>query len=174
MQFPSTLVLLFALFVTAFAAPLREIESRAAAAVFKKTTYNALSISAGKAGNAKAEALAKLSGLNTNDLANVAKADLSFLNSVNQIANGAETGVFNPAIAKASGAAKTALQNGKIKNKVLKLTASVLKLQAQAAQGVDVAASLATEQKKLNNNIALDTAAAGQASTALSFTASTS
>jgi predicted RecA/RadA family phage recombinase len=110
MQIPSTLVLFFALFVTVLAAPLREIESRAAAAVFKPTTYNALSISAGKAGNAKAEALAKLSGLNTNDLADVAKADLDFLNSVNQIANDAEDEAFNPAIAKASGAAKTALQ----------------------------------------------------------------
>ncbi|KAF5323247.1 hypothetical protein D9619_013502 [Psilocybe cf. subviscida] len=173
MQFPSALVLFFALFATALAAPLREIESRAAAAVFKTTTYNALSISGGKAGNAKAEALAKLSGLNTNDLANVATGDIKFLNSVNQIANDAETKAFNPAIEKASGAAKTALQNGKIKNKVLKLTATVLKLQAQAAQGDDVAEKLATEQKKLNKNIDLDIAAAGQASTALSFNAST-
>lgn len=51
------------------------------------------------------------------------------------------------------------------------MTATVLKLQAQQAQGSDVAEKLATEQKKLDNNIALDTAAAGQTSTALTFDA---
>lgn len=65
-------------------------------------------------------------------------------------------------------------QRGKIKNKVLKLTATVLKLQAQQAQGQDVAAKLATEQKKLNNNIALDEKADGLPSTALAFDATTS
>jgi hypothetical protein len=64
-------------------------------------------------------------------------------------------------------------QNGKIKNKVLKLTAEVLGLQIEQAQGNSgVAADIAAEQKKLNNNIALDTAAAGQASTAVSFAGS--
>ena len=65
-------------------------------------------------------------------------------------------------------------QNGKTKNKILKLTATVLKLKAQQAQGQDVADKLAEEQKKLDNNIAADVAAAGKPSTALSFTASTS
>jgi hypothetical protein len=62
-------------------------------------------------------------------------------------------------------------QNGKIKNKILKLTATVLKLQAQAAQGKDVAAKLQEEQTKLQNNIAQDEAEAGNPSTALSFDA---
>lgn len=78
-------------------------------AVFTTTTYNDLSISGGVAGNAKAEALAKLAGLPA-DLKTVEKADLTFLNSVNQIANGAETTAFNPAISAASGAAADALQ----------------------------------------------------------------
>jgi hypothetical protein len=65
------------------------------------------------------------------------------------------------------------LQRGKIKNKVLKLTATVLKLEAQQAQGEDVAAKLDEENKKLQNNISQDQAAAGQASTFLAFDAST-
>ncbi|KAF8969584.1 hypothetical protein BDZ97DRAFT_1902392 [Flammula alnicola] len=174
MHFSTILAVLFAFFATtALSAPVPDIERRLAAAVFKTQTYNQLSISGGQAGNAQAEALAKFSALNLNDAKNVAAADIEFLNSVNQIANQAETEAFNPAIAAASGTAQTALQNGKIKNKVLKLTASVLKLTVQAAQGQDTSADLATEQTKLKSNIALDKAAAGQASTALQFSAST-
>lgn len=62
-------------------------------------------------------------------------------------------------------------QNGKIKNKVLKLMATVIKLQAQQAQGDDVAEKLAEETKKLDTNVALDTAAAGQVSIAEPFDA---
>lgn len=51
--------------------------------------------------------------------------------------------------------------------------ATKLELQIKAAQGEDTAATLATETKKLDNNIALDKAAAGQASTKLAFDAST-
>lgn len=111
MHFPTSLVVLFAFVSTSvLAAPVPDLERRLNAPVFKTQTYNQLSISAGKAGNAQAEALAKFSALNLNDAKNVAKADLDFLNSVNQIANQAETEVFNPAISAASGAAKTALQ----------------------------------------------------------------
>lgn len=49
----------------------------------------------------------------------------------------------------------------------------MLKLQAQQAQGEDVAAKMADEQKKLDNNIAADKARAGSASTALQFDANT-
>ena len=63
-------------------------------------------------------------------------------------------------------------QNGKIKNKVLKLTAEVLGIQVDVAQGGS-GSDLAAEQTKLANNIKLDTAAAGQASTAVPFDAST-
>jgi hypothetical protein len=57
---------------------------------------------------------------------------------------------------------------------VLKLTATVLKLEAQQAQGEDVADKLDEENKKLQNNISQDQEAAGQASTFLQFDASTS
>jgi cell division protein FtsB len=63
------------------------------------------------------------------------------------------------------------MQRGKIKNKVLKLMATVIKLEAQEAQGEDVAAKLAEETKKLDNNIATDKKSAGQPSTAVPFEA---
>jgi hypothetical protein len=162
--------LLTTLAMAAFAAasPI-QIQRRA---VFAPSTFNQLSISGGVAGNAQQEALQKLAGL-PSDLSTVEKADLDFLNSVNQICNDAEKEAFNTAIKAASGEAADALQRAKIKNKVLKLTATVLKLQAQAAQGQDVAEKLATEQKKLNNNIATDKANAGLPSTNLQFAAST-
>lgn len=69
----------------------------------------------------------------------------------------------------------TLLQAGKIKNKVLKLMATVIKLQAQQAQGDDtVADKLAEEMTKLQNNIDQDTAAAGQVSIAEPFDATIS
>ncbi|KAH7161128.1 small secreted protein [Dactylonectria macrodidyma] len=141
-------------------------------AVFSTTSYNDLSISGGVAGNAQAEANAKLAGLPA-DLSTVEEADLDFLNSVNQIANDAEDEAFKPAIDAASGEEADALQRGKIKNKVLKLTATILKLQAQQAQGEDVAADLEAENTKLQNNISQDEEAAGLASTFLSFDATT-
>ncbi|KFX93642.1 hypothetical protein O988_06697 [Pseudogymnoascus sp. VKM F-3808] len=133
-------------------------------------SYDDLSISAGKAGDAQAEALAKI-GLDTTDLASVSKADLEIIKGIHDVANDAEVGAFNPALDDATDKAeKTAIQNGKIKNKVLKLSAAVLALQIQEAQGDDsVASKLAEEQKKLDNNIALDAKAAGQDSTAISF-----
>ncbi|KAJ4128865.1 hypothetical protein NW768_007387 [Fusarium equiseti] len=158
--------ILLGLAATAVAAPLSK------RAVFSQSSYDNLSISGGTAGNAQQEALQKLGGL-PNDLSTVEKSDLDFLNSVNQIANDAETDAFNPAIEAASGEEADALQRGKIKNKVLKLTATILKLEAQKAQGDDVDEKLDEENKKLQNNIAQDQEAAGQASTFLSFNAST-
>ncbi|KAM0551259.1 hypothetical protein ACHAPJ_008604 [Fusarium lateritium] len=163
MKFTSILLTFAA---TALASPISK------RAVFSQSTYNDLSISGGTAGNAKQEALDKLSGL-PNDLSTVEKSDLDFLNSVNSIANDAEDEAFNPAIESASGEAADALQRGKIKNKVLKLTATILKLQAQQAQGEDVSDKLDEENTKLQNNISQDEDAAGQASTFLSFDATT-
>ncbi|KAI8945443.1 small secreted protein [Xylaria longipes] len=145
----------------------------AQAGVFTQQTYNDISISGGVAGNAQNEAMAVFSALDVNDLANVDKDDLDFLNSVNQICNDAEDEAFNPAIDAASDDAADALQRGKIKNKVLKLTASVLKLQAQVAQGEDVQDKLDEEQTKLDNNIQQDEDEAGNESTFLSFDATT-
>ncbi|KAI0450534.1 small secreted protein [Xylaria acuta] len=143
------------------------------AGVFTQQAYNDISISGGVAGNAQNEAMAVFSALDLNDLANVDEDDLDFLNSVNQICNDAEVEAFNPAIDAASGEEADALQRGKIKNKVLKLTATILKLQAQAAQGDDVQDKLDEEQTKLNNNIQQDEDEAGNESTFLSFDATT-
>jgi len=52
--------------------------------------------------------------------------------------------------------------------------ATVIKLEAQQAQGKDVAASLAAETTKLDNNIATDKKNAGQISTAVPFEATIS
>lgn len=143
------------------------------APVFKDLTYNELSISGGTSGQAAAEAEAKLAGLPT-DLTAIDKADLTFLNSVNQIANDAEIGAFNQQIvAVGVGEEALALQRGKVKNKVLKLTATVKKLTAQQAQGKNVTEKLDAETVKLNKNIALDVKDAGLASTLVEFDANT-
>ncbi|KAK0195192.1 hypothetical protein F5146DRAFT_1024544 [Armillaria mellea] len=75
------------------------------------------------------------------------------------------------AIAAASGAAADALQVGKIKNKVLKLTGEVQVLNIKIAQAQasgddtsDLEDSLAEEQTKLNTNIATDVKNAGKTS----------
>lgn len=52
---------------------------------------------------------------------------------------------------------------------MLKLTATVMKLTAQQAQGQNVTTKLTEEQKKLDTNIKTDKADAGKASTAVSF-----
>lgn len=90
-------------------------------------------------------------------------------------AEAAETdaGGFNDAIDAAGGTSSAAgkpLQVGKIKNKVLKLQLEVLALQIEQAQsGKDNSAKIAEEQTKLNNNIKLDAAAAGQTSQSVDF-----
>jgi hypothetical protein len=53
---------------------------------------------------------------------------------------------------------------------VLKLQLEVLGLQIELAQGKDTSSQITTETTKLNNNIALDTAAAGQASVGVTST----
>jgi hypothetical protein len=117
-----------------------------------------------------------------------------------EAAEDAETDQFNPQIAAASGAAgmsfplfplpslslpscpsyliqmltavpADALQVGKIKNKVLKLTGEVQQIKIKIAQAAaagkdttDLEASLTEEQTKLTNNIATDVKSKGQAS----------
>ncbi|EIW57929.1 uncharacterized protein TRAVEDRAFT_150580 [Trametes versicolor FP-101664 SS1] len=150
------------------AAPIR-LSKRAA---FALQDYAAFQISDGTAGNAQAEANAVfVDPFNGVDLATVDATTLKAVQTMREAAEDAETSQFNPAIEAASGAAATALQNGKIKNKVLKLTGEVQGINIQIAQakaaGKDttkLTASLAAEQKKLTTNIGLDTKAAGQAS----------
>jgi len=146
----------------------------AGAGVLTAQSYNDFSVSGGVAGSALDEVNAKFPIDQTN-LAGVAASDLAIITSAAKISEDAETGTggFNDAISAAGGtgtAAGTALQNGKIKNKVLKLQTDVLRIMIETAQGNDGSASeLAGQQKKLASNVALDKAAAGQASTAISF-----
>jgi hypothetical protein len=169
MRYSTASIIAFATLAVAFPTPKNTLSRRAA--VLADTTYDAISISGGVAGDAEAEALAVFSAIDMNDLANVDPADIKFLGAVNDVANDAETDAFNVALEAGD---DEATQNGKIKNKVLKLMATKIELMAKAAQGEDTSAKLAEETKKLNNNIALDAAAAGQASTALPFDATIS
>lgn len=151
-------------------------------------SFNEFTVSGGVAGNALAEVNAKFPVLaichyvlskhtNTNqvdttDLAGVSASDLAIISSAAQISEQAEvaSGGFNDALKAVSGDAATALQNGKIKNKVLKLQTDVLRLQIEQAQGKSgLDSQLAAQQKKLATNVALDVKAKGQASTAISF-----
>ncbi|KAB2102271.1 hypothetical protein AG0111_0g10036 [Alternaria gaisen] len=176
MYFQSFAVLsLAALSVAAPTSSKRAVVARQSGPVLADTTYNDISISGGQAGNAQAEAMAVFSALDLQNPENIDPADLTFLNEVNQVANDAEKEAFNPAVEAATGDEADQIQNGKIKNKVLKLMATVIKLQAQQAQGDDsVADKLAEEMTKLNNNIKQDTAAAGQVSIAEPFDATIS
>ncbi|KAF2703621.1 hypothetical protein K504DRAFT_342594, partial [Pleomassaria siparia CBS 279.74] len=169
MRFSTATVIAFAALTVALPTPKPGLAKRAA--VLADTTYDAISISGGVAGNAEAEALAVFSALDLNDLANVDPADLKFLGAVNDVANDAETDAFNVALEAGD---DEAVANGKTKNKVLKLMATKIELEAKAAQGEDTSAKLAEELKKLQNNIDADVAAAGQASTALPFDATIS
>ncbi|RYP24355.1 hypothetical protein DL765_000619 [Monosporascus sp. GIB2] len=166
-----------ALAASVFAAPLAArtgVDLAKRQSAFSKKTYDQLSISGGVAGNAEQEALSALSGLNLNNLASATQDDIAFLDSVNKICNQAEKNAFNVAIDRASGEEAAALQRGKIKNKVLKLEATMMRLMIDQAQGKDVADKIEAESKKLNNNIQQDKAEAGKTSTFLSFDASTS
>ncbi|ORY10030.1 hypothetical protein BCR34DRAFT_486370 [Clohesyomyces aquaticus] len=162
----STSIFLFGLVAASIAAP---VSNEKRAAVLSKQAYADFQISDGVAGNALAEVNAKFP-IDTSNLANVDPADAQIISDARETAESAETDAFNPAIDAASGAAATALQNGKIKNKVLKLQLEVLDLQiGQAQSGKDNSAKIAAEQKKLNTNIALDKKAAGQASQSVQF-----
>lgn len=103
---------------------------------------------------------------------------MAIISKAAQVSESAEvdTDGFNDAIAAAGGTGTTAgaaLQNGKIKNKVLKLQTDVLRIQIEVAQGNTASqSSLAAQQAKLATNVALDVKAAGKEATAISFTGS--
>jgi hypothetical protein len=94
-------VAILSLAALAIAAPTPNNSKRAA--VLADTTYNDISIAGGQAGNAEAEALAVFSKLDLKNPENIDKADLTFLNEVNQAANDAEKQVFNTAVEAATG-----------------------------------------------------------------------
>lgn len=104
MQFSISTVALYAtLFLTVSSLPL---SSRA----LSSQAYDDLSISAGQAGNAEAEALAAI-GIDTSDLANVSAEDLEIIKGIHDVANDAEVGAFNPALdSAADDDEKTAIQ----------------------------------------------------------------
>ncbi|KAJ7728931.1 hypothetical protein DFH07DRAFT_850625 [Mycena maculata] len=160
--------------LTALAAPIPS--KRAATAEFALQSYNAFQISDGVAGQAEAEANAVFVTPFPTDLTTVDATSLANLGTMREAAEDAETDAFNPAIAAASGATANALQVGKIKNKVLKLTGEVQQIKIKIAQAQAAGSStaslesdLATEQTKLTTNIALDVKAAGQTSQSVSF-----
>ncbi|KAK5199017.1 hypothetical protein LTR99_001056 [Exophiala xenobiotica] len=141
------------------------------ASVLTAQSYADFQVSDGVAGNALAEVNAKFP-IDQTDLANVSDADLQIIQDARVVAEDAETGTggFNDEIAAAGDGNTTALQNGKIKNKVLKLQLEVLGLQIEAAQGNADQAKIDEETTKLNSNIALDEAAAGQTSVGVTDT----
>ncbi|KAK8020473.1 hypothetical protein PG990_005611 [Apiospora arundinis] len=146
------LAALLSLATSALSLPTGEVQKRA----LTVRPYTEFQISSGTAGNALAEAQAKFP-IDTKNLASTAEA--------------AETDAFNDEVDSASGTAAAALQIGKIKNKVLKLYLETTALQIQQAQGgKDNQAKIDKEQKKLNNNVAADKKAAGQASQSVKFT----
>ena len=117
-------------------------------------SYADFQISDGTAGDAEAKANAvfvdPLAGL---DLASLDDSVASNMETMRKAAEAAETDQFNPAIEAASGADADALQNGKIQNKVLKLTGEVqvlkIKLAKAQAAGDDTASiesKIAAEQ----------------------------
>lgn len=144
------------------------------AGILTEQNYADFQVSDGVSGNAFAEVNAKFP-IDTSNLAGVAASDLAIIAKAAQVSEDAETGTggFNDAIAAAGGTqttAGTALQNGKIKNKVLKLQTDVLRLQIEQAQGKSgLDTELQQQITKLNTNVALDKAAAGQTSQSVSF-----
>ncbi|KAK9422010.1 putative Small secreted protein [Seiridium unicorne] len=163
----SKIAVVLSLAASAFAAPTGDASQKQKRALTFQT-YNNFQISDGTAGNALAEAQAAFPV--DADLANVSAGDLAIIQAARETAEAAETDGFNDAVDAASGDAATALQNGKIKNKVLKLYLETTGLQIQQAQGDDNQDDIDAEQTKLNTNIALDQKAAGQASQGVSFT----
>ncbi|KAF2193299.1 hypothetical protein K469DRAFT_735232 [Zopfia rhizophila CBS 207.26] len=137
-------------------------------AVLTQQDYADFQISDGVAGDALAEVQAKFP-IDMTDLANVDPADAEIIKAARETAEAAETEAFNPAIEAATGDEADALQNGKIKNKVLKLQLEVMDLMIEQAQGEDVADKIAEEQTKLDTNVQLDQEAAGQASQSVQF-----
>ncbi|KAK0746195.1 hypothetical protein B0T18DRAFT_446769 [Schizothecium vesticola] len=143
-------------------------------AILSPQQYSQFQVSNGIGGNALTEVNAKFP-FNEANLATIDPIDLEIIIAAGETAEQAEVGAggFNEAIAAAGGtgsAAGTALQVGKIKNKVLKLQLSVLRLGAEVAQGrQDRAAKLQEQRTKLAKNVELDRAAAGQRSQSVEF-----
>ncbi|QRV86574.1 hypothetical protein RhiJN_14592 [Ceratobasidium sp. AG-Ba] len=149
-------------------APVPLVSKRA----FQAKSYPQFQISSTPAGTAQAEAAAIfIAPFNGVDLKTVPSADINAMSNMRVAAENAETN-FNSAIAAAGGtktAAGAILQNGKIKNKVLKLTGllqiDLIKASFTKAQGdKNVDAAIADIQTKLAANIKIDVASKGKQS----------
>lgn len=140
---------------------------------FVELQYSQFQISSGVAGQAQEEANAILAAFDGVDKATISDADQTSIENMREAAESAETDLFNPQIAAASGDTATELQTGKIKNKVLKLTLEVFGLEIKLAKAQaagdstsSIQSSLDEENTKLSNNIATDQASAGDPSLA--------
>ncbi|CAE6470956.1 unnamed protein product [Rhizoctonia solani] len=139
---------------------------------FTQKAYPAFQISDGTAGNAQAQANAVfIDPFKGRDLTKVTSAELNAVESMRVAAENAEIQQFNQRVSAATGSTATALQNGKIKNKVLKLTGIMQVIKIKIAQGKAAGkdttsdeARLKDAQTKLNANVALDVKNKGQAS----------
>jgi len=139
---------------------------------FGLQSYADFQISDGVGGNAESQANAVfVTPFDGVDLSTVDSTSLANVETMHQDAEDAETSDFDPQIAAASGAAADALNVGKIKNKVLKLTGEIqglkIKLAQQQSKGESTSStesSITEEQTKLTNNIKLDQANAGKTS----------
>ncbi|KAF9260378.1 hypothetical protein L218DRAFT_932714 [Marasmius fiardii PR-910] len=169
----------FAVLISAFAgavsaAAIPRAQARGLSSVprqiaFKELPYAQFQISDGTAGQAESKAKAVcVDPFAGQDLATVDSASLKALKNMRSAAESAETELFNPAIEAASGAEAEALQNGKIQNKVLKLTClaqvrsiDLAQAQAKGEDTADIQAKLTDSQTKLAKNIATDVQNAG-------------
>jgi hypothetical protein len=114
-------------------------------------SYANFQISDGTAGNAQAEAEAVfVSPFAGQDLATISDEDQDNIETMRKAAEAAETDQFNPAIEAASGADADALQAGKIKNKVLKLTGEVQVLQIKLAKAQAAGDDITDLESKLD------------------------
>ena len=154
MRFSLSTSLMVLLSMTAAAPVDNKRATGTSASVLTVQTYDEFSVSAGVAGSALAEVNAKFpvcfsfappipphtntQKVDQSNLAGVSASDLAIISSAAQISEDAETGTggFNDAIEAAGGTETTAgkaLQNGKIKNKVLKLQTDVLRIQIEVS-----------------------------------------
>ncbi|KAI0129172.1 hypothetical protein BJ170DRAFT_362400 [Xylariales sp. AK1849] len=164
----SGIAVVLSLAISTLAAPVSKAQKRVDTLTFR--TYNDFQISDGVAGNALEE-VNEAFPLGSSDPATVSSNDLAILAAARETSENAEQ-TFTNAVAAASGTQATALQVGKIKNKVLKLRTFEILVTAQIAQGAtDKAAELTDIQTKLAANVKTDQASAGQASQSISFTA---
>ncbi|KZT63737.1 hypothetical protein DAEQUDRAFT_89957 [Daedalea quercina L-15889] len=135
-------------------------------------SYADFQISNGTGGGAQTQANAVfVDPFNGIDLSTVDDDTVEIMNTMREAAESAETDDFDPQIDAASGTEADALQVGKIKNKVLKLTGEVqvlntkiAKAQATGDDTSDLESDLADEQQKLTTNIATNTDNAGKTS----------